>query len=138
MRAPELDIRVSLATIAEFTDDGEVYRAYVHALAACRGMVLLVPLELVNGDLTELVDGCPIPWEEVIAILESPQHSPAPLADHIQTVLGRPLGYIAPTHWDVDSLPVGNLDSGSTVTRLSHPSGIRLAVLTALVPQGWR
>lgn len=135
-RAPELDILVSLGAIAQFAHDGQVYRAYAHALAAAPGMVLLVPIELVNGDLTDLVDGCPIPWEEVVSILESPQRSPAPLDKHIHSVLGRPLREIAPSHWDADLLSVG-MGFRDTVTRLSHPSGIRLAVLSSMIAHGW-
>lgn len=135
-RPPERDVQVSLADIAAFAADGQIYRAYAHALAVANGMVLLVPIELVNGDLTDLVDAIPVSWEEIIAILEAPGHSTRPLEEHIRDVLGRPLRAIAPTHWDVDQLDSGMAFRGD-VTRLSHPSGIRLAVLSSLIPHGW-
>src|SRR5690606_28254872 len=101
-RPPELEIRVPLGVIARFAMHGEVYRAYAHAIAADQGMVLLVPIELVNGDLTGLIDGCPVPWEEVTTLIEAPDNAPRPLLAHVDTVLGRPLLELAPSHWDVD------------------------------------
>jgi hypothetical protein len=133
---PELDLQVSLTDIAAFAGDGQIYRAYAHALAVAKGMVLLVPIELVSGDLTDLVDAIPVSWEEIIAILETPDQSPRPLEEHIRDILGRPLRAIAPTHWDVDHLDNG-MAFRAEITRLSHPSGIRLAVLSSLIPHGW-
>lgn len=101
-------------------------------IAARCGAVLLVPIHVVLGRLTGVVDGCPVPWEEVCAVPDD-DLSDAPAgfvpfcfdeaAGYGAAVLG--LARIAAEGW-----VWGGLD-GFQVFR--HESGVRFAVTRDLV-----
>jgi len=59
-----------------FSANGQVYRAFHHLLAARMGSLLMVPLHLVLGRCDAVIDGCPVPWEEVHAVLDYPAVNP--------------------------------------------------------------
>lgn len=114
-----------------FATDGVVSRAFHHLIAARMGTLLLVPLHLVTGRCDQVVDGCPVPWEEVHAVLEYPVINPLtrPAAwnvdDHVQQL--EYLG-IDPAECVMDHIsPMVNGDPDK-VLRLTHPSGVRYAV----------
>jgi hypothetical protein len=130
---PELDIQVPLAAIEAFAAAGRVYRAFDHAIAADKGMVLLVPIWRVCGDLGGLEDACPVPWEEVIGILEEPKADARPVPEWAMSISGRTFRSLARTHWDADEISIGP-GFATPVTRFFHPAGIHLAVLSALLP----
>ncbi len=60
---------LSLSAIAAFSASVRLHRAFGHLVAAAAGSLLCVPLPLAAGDLRAVVDGCPVPWEEVWALL---------------------------------------------------------------------
>ena len=94
------------------------------------GTLLLVPLHLVTGRCDEVVDGCPVPWEEVFAVLEYPATHPLTNPDQwngtnnaMRTFaslglcfMGCTLDYIAPM-----------VNGKETILRLVHPCGVRYA-----------
>lgn len=120
-----------------FAADGQVYRAFGHLIAARMGTLLMVPLRLVTGPFhlpdgkPALVDGCPVPHEEVFAVL--------------QYQVTNPLTH--PAKWNVDDyieqLEYLGIDTSAcaldTITpmvngeekvlRLVHPCGVRYAVV---------
>lgn len=69
---PPALLRVPLETLATFSEDGRVFRSFDHLILAKPGSLLLVPPWLVRGNFAEVVDRCPVPWQEVWDVLESP------------------------------------------------------------------
>lgn len=121
----------NIDTLRQFSADGRVYRAFHHLIAARMGALLLVPLHLVQGRCAEVVDGCPVPWEEVCAVLDYPAVNPLTnpakwnIGDHAQLFAGFGvdlavcvLDYIAPM-----------VNGEAKVLRLVHPCGVRFAVV---------
>jgi hypothetical protein len=120
-----------------FSADGQVYRAFDHLIAARMGTLLLVPLHLVTGPFhlpsgkPALVDGCPVPWEEVHAVLKYPATSPiapadATLAEFNYLQRFAALG-LSPAACEMDHIaPMVNGEE--KVLRLVHPCGVRYAV----------
>lgn len=56
--------------IRRYAEGLPLYRAFGHVLAAGEGWLLAVPLPQVQGSLGGLIDGCPVPYHEVLAVLE--------------------------------------------------------------------
>ena len=121
-----------------FSANGQVYRAFHHLLAARMGSLLLVPLHLVLGRCDAVIDGCPVPWEEVHAVLDYPAVNPLTnpakwdIDDHVAQ-----FGYlgIAPAECVLDYITpmVGGEEK---VLRLVHPCGVRYAVAMGNVQIG--
>ena len=117
-----------------FSADGQVYRAFNHLVAARMGTLLMVPMNLVAGRCNEVIDGCPVPWEEVHAVLEYPavrlsiQEAHVAYWNfnyHVQQL--KHLG-IDPAECEMDHItPMVNGEE--KVLRLVHPSGVRYAVV---------
>jgi hypothetical protein len=118
---------VSLSVIAAFSSSGVVFRAFGHLLAAADGTLLAVPVVASAGDLRRVVDGCPVPWEEVWAVVDAPLEADASLLAPDQLVRRFPgLAALARSGWVVDRVPA--FAAGRRVaTRVSHPCGIRFA-----------
>lgn len=117
-----------------FSADGLVYRAFEHLIAARMDTLLLVPVHLVTGPWhlpsgrPAVVDGCPVPWEEVHAVLKYPVTHPL----------------TQPAKWNVDiELKYLGIDASACeldaiapmvngeekVLRMVHPCGVRYAVV---------
>lgn len=114
-----------------FSADGHVYRAFNHLVAARMGTLLLVPLRLMASQCGDVVDGCPVPCEEVHAVLEYPCTRPVnqslsvAMNDHVQQ-----LEYLGldPAMCELDHIsPMVNGEE--KVLRLVHPCGVRYAVV---------
>lgn len=71
MAHPSL-LRLSLEMLCAFSHDGRVFRSFDHLILPRAGSLLLVPVWAVVGDLRRVIDGCPVPWEEVCDVLDSP------------------------------------------------------------------
>lgn len=121
-------MNLHIDALRKFSANGQVYRSYGHAIAARHGEILLVPLHLVQGRFNHLVDGCPVPWEEVVAVLEAagyqpdPQHTdPRLLQSYKQAVGQQPEDLLI----ELISLHEGHQQH---VIRISHPSGVKYAI----------
>lgn len=127
---------ISIAAIAEFAGDGKVYRAFDRLIAASVGSVLLVPIFISRGLLTEARDGCPVPWDEIHDVLNVERVAVSPFSidadtysDHVNKIAA-----LAMNGWTVDVMNV-NRHPDQRAWRFCHPSGIRYAVVADLVPR---
>ena len=119
---------IHTSTISRFAGDGWVWRSFDHLLAAGPGRLLLVPVGLADGDMTGVVDGCPVPWPEVWALLDAPPAEPAPVTERALARLWPDLALqLTPFGWERDVVPAGA--TVPTMTRLVGPDGVRAALL---------
>lgn len=133
MNAPSLELSISV--IAAFSADGRVFRSFGHLLGSRPGELLLVPLGHTTGDLRNVVDCCPVPWEEVWAVLDTPVAQPELMPPEEVCQRFPRLAQVSPYGWTVDRIPPGPETDASIypwsfsvkVLRLTHPSGIRFA-----------
>ena len=121
-------------TLSLFSADRQVYRAFDHLVAARSGTLLLVPPRLVVGDLAEVVVGCPVPHEEVYAVLEYKTRDRMihkqwnGLTKWIDKIAQLECLGIDPGACEMDHItPMVNGEA--KVLRLVHPSGVRYAVV---------
>lgn len=117
-----------------FSADRQVYRAFDHLVAARLGTLLLVPPRLVVGTMAAVVDGCPVPWEEVHAVLEYQPSNRMSRKDWngltTWTDEIAQLEYLGidPASCEMDYIsPM--VKGEDKVLRLVHPSGVRYAVV---------
>jgi hypothetical protein len=121
---------ITVATVARFSRDGRVWRAFDCLLAAGPGTLLLVPVGLAEGDLTRVVDGCPVPWPEVWAVLDAPAEQVRQLPpEALAKLVPLAAAWLTPFGWERDVVPAR--ESVPTMTRLRAPDGVRLALLGA-------
>ena len=119
---------IHTTTVSRFAGDGRVWRAFDHLLAAGPGRLLLVPVGLADGDMTGVVDGCPVPWPEVWALLDAPPAAPAPVPERALARMWPDLALqLTPFGWERDVVPAGA--TVPTMTRLVGPDGVRAALL---------
>lgn len=111
-----------------FSADEQVYRAFGYLVASRMGTLLLVPFHLVTGRCDDVVDGCPVPWEEVFSVLEYPrQHIYTAL---IQDDLIEQLIHLGIDVADCELDTIAPMVNGpEKVLRLMHPCGVRYAVV---------
>jgi hypothetical protein len=111
-----------------FATDGQLYRAFDHLIAARMGTLLLVPFHLVVGRCDDVLDGCPVPWEEVFSVLEYPrQHIYTAL---IQDDLIEQLIHLGIDVADCELDTIAPMVNGpEKVLRMAHPCGVRYAVV---------
>jgi hypothetical protein len=114
---------VSVSAIAAFSADGCVYRAFGYLLASQRGRLLLVPMGRTTGDLRPVTDGCPVPWSEAWAALDSLPQEPIPLSAEAMCDGFPALAMISPYGWISDEISLGA--GAPDALRLIHASGIR-------------
>jgi len=111
-----------------FATDGQLYRAFDRLIAARMGTLLLVPFHLVIGRCDEVLDGCPVPWEDVFAVLEYPRQ-------HIYTALIQDDLVDQLKHLGIDVTACARdtiapmVNGPEKVLRLVHPCGVRYAVV---------
>lgn len=123
-----------ISALEPFSADGTIYRAFDHLIASRMGTVLLAPIHAVQGDLTQVVDGCPVPWEEVGAVLDAPfdQALDFGLADGFgYGPAVRQMARLAETGWDM--APLRLRPEASAVWAFRHVSGLRYAVTGDLI-----
>lgn len=118
---------VDVRTLAAVADDGRVWRAFGHLIVRGGGWVLLLPVRLVCGDLTGVVDRCPVPWPEVWAVIDTPLAPDAPVLqpEELARLAPQAAVALAPYGWVRDVVTAG--EAVPTLTRLVGPSGERLA-----------
>lgn len=117
-----------------FSADGQVYRAFNHLIAARMGTLLLVPIHLVTGRFEEVVDGCPVPWEEVHAVLEYPASNRIdPFLSHAWNDELQQVEYLGIAAMECEMDYITPMVKGEEkVLRLVHPTGLRYAVVVNL------
>lgn len=68
---------IHIDELRPFAGNGQLYRAFGCALAAGDGVLVAVPIALMAGNLQVLIDGCPVNWAEVCAVLDVDADTPA-------------------------------------------------------------
>lgn len=117
-------LRLPLETLASFSQDGRVFRSFDHLILAKHGALLLVPVWAATGDLRRVVDGCPVPWEEVFDVLDAPAMGVS-VGD--PAVVPSPLRALAGDDWQLQLFRLARREKKTR--RFVHSSGIRFADL---------
>lgn len=95
---------VPIATLQTLSGQ-QVCRAFGHALSAAPGWLVAAPLHSLEGSLTNLVDGCPVPWAEACAVLDTrPKVGVDPADPGFSTAVHR-LAALAGEGWRFSALP---------------------------------
>ena len=127
---------VNFDALMQFSSDRKIYRAYDHLIAATHGSLVLAPLIVMQGRFHDVVDGCPVPWEEVNAVIEAP-HTPFCLElsklESVKCELDRynPLG-LDRNGWEFDFIGTFD-DSHRNILRFKHDSGVRCATVAKFI-----
>ena len=121
-------LEISVSAIAGFSGDGRVFRAFGHLLGVGNGggTMFLVPLGRSHGDLRQVTDGCPVPWHEVVAVIDTPPTAAAPQLPETMCAHHPALALLTPYGWLLDRIAINPGDSAS-IERLTHVSGLRFA-----------
>lgn len=115
---------IPLQTIARFSKSGQVFRSFGYFLAASGGSLLAVPVCLGSGDFLKVVDRCPVPWFEALAVIESPRSDDFKPLQPEQLAKVAPLvaALFPPYGWVQDAVSL-NTDSGP-LPRVISPDGV--------------
>ncbi|MBW7903816.1 MAG: hypothetical protein H3C26_20295 [Rhodocyclaceae bacterium] len=116
-------LRLPLETLLGFSHDGRAFRSFDHLIFAGAGSLLLAPAWSVSGDLRQVVDGCPVPWEEVFDVLDAPPHGVEVLAQEVPAALRA----LAADGWQAQVFRMSRRQRSTR--RFVHQSGIRYADL---------
>lgn len=115
---------VPLPSLAPFSHNGQVFRSFGRLLAVRSGQLLAVPVALGAGDFSTVRDGCPVPWHEVFAAVDSPISVFSEALDAAAFTASHPAlaALFSPHGWVQDwiSLSAG----GRPVARVSSPDGV--------------
>ena len=84
--------------------------------------MLLVPVWMVVGDLRSVVDGCPVPWEELCDVLDAPALGVS-VGD--PGVVPMPLRVLVGDDWQLQLFRLALREKKTR--RFVHSSGIRFA-----------
>lgn len=127
---------VAFDVLCDLSSDRQLYRAYDRLIAATHGTVLVVPQVLVKGRFHDVIDGCPVPWEEVYSIIELPvkpfvMDLASMPAVHAQLDRLDCLG-LDHGQWEFDLIGIHD-DSRRNIIRFIHASGVRYAVAAQFV-----
>lgn len=117
-------LRIPLETLSNFSQDGRVFRSFDHLIFARAGALLLVPVWAAVGDLRRVVDGCPVPWEEVFDVLDAPA---AGVSVGDPEIVPAPLRALAGDGWQLQLFCLARREKKTR--RFVHSSGIRFADL---------
>lgn len=125
---------VPLSLLANFSADGRVYQAFERYIAPATGRILMVPSALVyvmeggwarNGISppfgSAVVPGCPVPVEEIAALLDTPPVRPVRVDP--ASMLWQLLAAMAESDWVQDTIALSP-GSRRRVLRVRHPCGI--------------
>ncbi|MDD3675816.1 hypothetical protein [Thauera propionica] len=123
--------QVPVAVVAGFAADGRVWRAFDHLVTTGPGTLALFPVGLVDGDLTRVTDGCPVPWQEVWAVLDTPctPWDVALAPEVLARLAPKAAAHLSPYGWTRDVVPAQA--AVPSMTRLVAPCGVRVALLGA-------
>ena len=116
---------VHLVELARFAADQRVFRAFDHLIATRAGELLLLPVHLAEGDLRAVIDGCPVPWEEAWAALDTPVAGAPFAAERLAAHFPR-LYRLFRDGWTLDHIGIGNSQrENRSLERMTHDSGVR-------------
>lgn len=116
--------RLPLETLAGFSQDGRVFRSFDHLILPKNGELLLVPVWAATGDFRRVIDGCPVPWEEVFDVLDAPAMGVS-VGD--PEIVPSPLRALAGDDWQLQLFRLARREKKTR--RFVHSSGIRFADL---------
>jgi len=127
---------VNFDALQQFSANGRLYRAYDHLIAATHGTLLVAPLIVVQGRFHDVIDGCPVPWEEVYSVIETEGEPFLMELAHMPTIHTEvkrlaPLG-LERSSWEFDFIGVHD-NARRNILRLKHPSGVRCAIATRVL-----
>ncbi len=121
---------------------GRVFRAYDHLIVAGIGWLIVVPIARVEGSLQHVIDLCPVPYADVLAVVDP--HEGAPLMclpAKLAMLLAQLSKWWAASRldgddevlpaegWSLDAIGLSAQTVRPNVARAVHASGLRLAVL---------
>ena len=115
--------------LQRLSHNGQVYRSFGMAIVADYGFLAMMPLTDMEGRLLELIDGCPVQWQEAFAVLSV--QADESLATFRALLNERTQQLLAEFSSSSDALPcewrcARDLDWG-TLTFV-HVSGLRIAL----------
>lgn len=116
---------IPLSSVAHFAHGGRVFRSFGYLIAARTGALLAVPFGLATGDFSAVVDGCPVPWTEVWAAIDTPRDAQAArVLPPERLALEAPLvaALFSPYGWAQDSISCG--PGWGPVPRVISPEGV--------------
>lgn len=125
-------LTVPIELLLTFSESGLLYRAYDHIIAATTFSLLVVPIQHVSGSFKKTVlDGCPVPWEEVLDLIEAEGADTNRASDvsYIWPYLDCLYALHAQMQFDRISL-FGN--TTKNIIRVTHPCGLRFAMTEPL------
>lgn len=119
---------VQVEVLVRFAADGRVWRSFDHLVAYSGTALLLVPVGLARGNLMAVLDGLPVPWEEVMAVIEAEGRDGHALSPESLAALCVALPQcFGPEGWVGDTVPAG--PKVPTLLRAVAPNGVRWARL---------
>jgi hypothetical protein len=115
---------IPISSLATLAHEGRVYRSFGRLLAVRSGALLAVPVALAAGDFSAVRDGCPVPWYEVLAAVDTPVSTfSAPLSGDELTMTQPALAALFSPHgWTQDFIVL--CAGGRPVARVSSPDGV--------------
>lgn len=117
---------VRIETVARFAADHRVWRAFDHLVAYNGEALLLVPVGLARGNLLSVWDGLPVPWEEVLAVLNAAGDDAHPASlETLASMNPQLVRCFAPDGWVIDRVPAG--PKVPQLIRAVGPEGVRWA-----------
>ena len=117
---------VEISLLGCFAADRRVWRSFDHLVAWSGHALLMVPVGLARGDLLQVIDGLPVPWEEALAVLRAAGDGRHAVTREALAGLCTALPlFFGPDGWVVDTVPPG--PNVPTLTRAVSPDGVRWA-----------
>ena len=124
-------MKVPVSVLKKYSYKGVCYRCFDHVIAVQSGLVVAVPTTIVSGPVQGVHPYCPLPWEEMWAILDTAPSAEAEfdtdLFAHIPQILNE-LG-LSKEVFKTAPLP----EYKSTV--FVHASGIRVGISNDLIEE---
>ncbi|EEG08195.1 hypothetical protein [Pseudogulbenkiania ferrooxidans] len=122
---------LQILSLLPFSSDRRVYRSFGHAIVAEPGLVAVAPLSSLDGSLQGMVDGCPVPWTEAWAVIDTPTRSEVDLGgiDFAPAAVKR-LAEMDRAGWALGVLPE------LKAVLFGHDCGLKVAIAADLVFKG--